>query len=924
MPSSPPKAASLTPMLRHYLEVKAGYLDAVLMYRMGDFFELFFEDAVRAAPILEVQLTARQKGTESEAPMCGVPHHALEAYVGKLLAAGLKVAVCDQVEDPAEAKGLVKREVTRVITPGTVSEPGLLEGKEDNFLAAVVWDGVGGGSGEGGHGGGAFLDVSTGRFFVRRWRGAAEAVEDLELLRPPEVLHEEGLPGELAAWIGTRVRCATPLAGDRLLDRSRAADLLERHFGTATVRGFGLEPGEPAVRAAAAALAYGKETQQSELAHVSALSVRTGGDHAVLDSTTLANLEVFRSLREGRKSGTLLAVLDRTVTAPGGRTLRDWLRRPLRRAAAAARRHRAVRELLAAAARRERLRESLAGVGDFERLLARAVLGTLTPREAAALRDGLAALPSVFAELTPPDGVVVGGTGSADPDAGESELTPPGAAAAAGSGTGEGADHEPELLTAIAATDPLDELRRLLETTLEPEPAIALKDGGVIAAGIDPELDRHRSLARDSKRHILALEAEERKQTGIGSLKIRYNRVFGYYVEVTKANQHLVPERYIRKQTLVNAERYVTPEIKELEEQILAAEERQIALEEEHFHRLEREIAAHGRGLSALAAAVGALDALLSFAEVAARQRYCEPAMGEPGGPIVVREGRHPVVEVSGSLGRDGFVPNDAELDGARARIVLLTGPNMGGKSTYLRQVALIVLMAQAGSFVPADSAEIGVVDRIFTRVGASDDLARGESTFMVEMIETANILRNATPESLVILDEVGRGTATFDGLSLAWAIVEHLHEHNRPKTLFATHYHELTELAALLPGVVNRTMAVKEWQDRIVFLRRVAPGAADKSYGLHVARLAGLPPSVVERAGEVLANLEAQEYDPSGKPRLAHGEGAPPTPPDDQLALFTPPEQVVARVLRDADVEQLTPLAALNLLHSLKKRLGG
>jgi len=903
MPSSPPKAASLTPMLRHYLEVKAGYPDAVLMYRMGDFFELFFEDAVRAAPILEVQLTARQKGTESEAPMCGVPHHALEAYVGKLLAAGLKVAVCDQVEDPAQAKGLVKREVTRVITPGTVSEPGLLEGKEDNFLAAVVWDGAGGG--EGGRGGGAFLDVSTGRFFVRRWGGPAEAVEDLELLRPPEVLHDEGLPAELTTWIDTQVRCATPLAGDRLLDRSRAADLLERHFGTATVRGFGLEPGEPAVGAAAAALAYGKETQQSELAHVSALSVRTGGDHAVLDSTTLANLEVFRSLREGRKSGTLLAVLDRTVTAPGGRTLRDWLRRPLRRPGAAARRHRAVRELLADAARRERLRERLAGVGDFERLLARSVLGTLTPREAAGLRDGLAALPSVFAELTPPEGAAMAGSGS-------------------GTAHTDAPEPEPELLTAIAATDPLDELRRFLETTLEPEPAVALKDGGVIAAGIDPELDRHRSLARDSKRHILALEAEERKKTGIGSLKIRYNKVFGYYVEVTKANQHLVPERYIRKQTLVNAERYVTPEIKELEEQILAAEERQIALEEEHFARLEREIATRGRGLSALAAAVGALDALLSFAEVAARQRYCEPAMGEPGGPIVVREGRHPVVEVSGALGRDGFVPNDAELDGARARIVLLTGPNMGGKSTYLRQVALIVLMAQAGSFVPAESAEIGVVDRIFTRVGASDDLARGESTFMVEMIETANILRNATPESLVVLDEVGRGTATFDGLSLAWAIVEHLHEHNRPKTLFATHYHELTELAALLPGVVNRTMAVKEWQDRIVFLRRVAPGAADKSYGLHVARLAGLPPSVVERAGEVLANLEAQEYDPSGKPRLAHGEGAPPSPPDDQLVLFTPPEQVVARVLRDTDVEQLTPLAALNLLHSLKKRLGG
>ncbi len=509
------------------------------------------------------------------------------------------------------------------------------------------------------------------------------------------------------------------------------------------------------------------------------------------------------------------------------------------------------------------------------------------------MRDGLAALPSVLAELAPPEGA------PAPREAGE-----------------------PELLTAIAAVDPLDGLRRRLEATLEAEPAAAVQDGGVIAAGIDEELDRYRSLARDSKRHILRLESEERRQTGIGSLKIRYNRVFGYYVEVTKANQHLVPDRYIRKQTLVNAERYVTPEIKELEEQILAAEERQIALEEEHFARLQREVAGHGAGLTALAAAVGTLDALLLLRRGGGAPALLRAGDGGAGGAITIRDGRHPVVEAAGGLGRDGFVPNDAELDGDRQRIVLLTGPNMGGKSTYLRQVALIVLMAQAGSFVPAASAEIGVVDRVFTRVGASDDLARGESTFMVEMIETANILRNATPESLVILDEVGRGTATFDGLSLAWAIVEHLHEHDRPKTLFATHYHELTELAALLPGVVNRTMAVKEWEDRIVFLRRVVPGAADKSYGLHVARLAGLPPAVIERAGEVLANLEAQEYDPSGTPRLAHGEGAPQPPPDEQLPLFTPPEQVVARVLRDTDVDRLTPLAALNLLHSLKSRL--
>ncbi|HSU81774.1 MAG TPA: DNA mismatch repair protein MutS, partial [Thermoanaerobaculia bacterium] len=486
-----------------------------------------------------------------------------------------------------------------------------------------------------------------------------------------------------------------------------------------------------------------------------------------------------------------------------------------------------------------------------------------------------------------------------------------------------GAGPPAPLLAGLASADPLPDLREDLVRTLEEAPAPSLDEGGVIAAGVDADLDRYRSLCRDSKRHILALEARERERTGISSLKIRYNKVFGYYLEVTRANQERVPADYIRKQTLVNAERYVTPEIKELEEQILSAEERQIALEQRFFRELTSRIAAESAGLIELSRAVGALDALASFAEVAARNRYVRPKMGEAGAPLIIREGRHPVVE---QASRDAFVPNDAELDGETAQIVLLTGPNMGGKSTYLRQVALIVLMAQAGSFVPADEAVIGVCDRIFTRVGASDDLARGESTFMVEMIETANILRHATERSLVILDEVGRGTATFDGLSLAWAIVEYLHEHRRPKTLFATHYHELTELASLLPRVVNRTMAVKEWEERIVFLRRVVPGSADKSYGLHVARLAGLPPGVIDRAGEILANLESQEYDPTGKPRLARGSAPNALEPGEpaQLTLFAPPEQVVASVLRDVDVNQLTPLAALNLLHSLKARLGG
>ncbi|MEM8997585.1 MAG: DNA mismatch repair protein MutS, partial [Acidobacteriota bacterium] len=593
--------------------------------------------------------------------------------------------------------------------------------------------------------------------------------------------------------------------------------------------------------------------------------------------------------REGGRRSTLISVLDRTVTSAGGRRLKDWLRRPLALPSAVGERHDAVDELMQHHGVREEIRSHLEELGDLERLLSRAVLSSMTPREAAALRDSLRRVPHLL------------------------EIA---------------GRRQAELLADLADVDRLEDLREGLEALLEDEPTAKLEAGGVIRAGVDEELDRCRSLARDAKKHIASMQEREREETGISSLKIRYNKVFGYYLEVTKANVHLVPEHYIRKQTLVNAERYVTPEIKELEEDILSAEERQLELEQVYFERLRRAVVERGEGLREVASALATLDVLAGYAELAAHRRYCRPSMRALGEPIHITEGRHPVVEASlgGAAGssQSAFVPNDADLDDD-ARIVILTGPNMGGKSTYLRQVALIVLMAQAGSFVPASSAKIGVVDRIFTRVGASDDLARGESTFMVEMIETANILHHATDKSLVILDEVGRGTATFDGMSLAWAIIEHLHGRAQPKTLFATHYHELTELAQLLPGVVNRTLAVKEWQDQIVFLRRIVPGAADKSYGLHVARLAGLPTAVIDRAAEVLSNLEKQEYDPAGRPRRAEGESAPPPEPgSQQMALFTPPQELVAQLLRDTDVNQLTPLAALNLISSLKSRLGG
>ena len=881
-----PDLAALTPMLRHYLTVKAEQPDAILLYRMGDFFEMFFEDATTAAPVLEVALTARQKGTASEAPMCGVPHHAVDSYIHKLLDAGYKVAVCDQVEDPAQARGLVRREVTRVVTPGTISELEMLDRDRPNYLAGIRFDG--------GAGAGAFLDVSTGEFFVRRWDNAAGAVEDLERLAPREVLTcgadfeggsadpEEQLP----AWI---VRAGVPHTAVDAADAPRAASAeraLRRQFRVENLRGFGLEEGEPAVAAAALVVEYARRAARSAIGHVAGLEVQRDDRCVIVDETTLRNLEVFRHLQH-QGGRTLADVLDMTLTGPGARALRRWLSRPLRVGGPLRERHDAVEALLENISLRESLRARFKGTADLERLTSRLVLGRIVPREAAALRDTLRAAPGILESV---------------------------------------ADGGAELLGRIAATDVLPELRARFDAVLAETPG-SLTEGGTIASGVDPELDRLRSLARDGKGHIAALQAAEREATGIPSLKVGYNRVFGYYLEVRKTQQERVPEHYVRRQTLTNAERYVTDDLKSLERQILGAESGQLALEQELFESLRAEAAREAPRLLALGAALARLDCLAALAEVAGRYDYARPRMSPEPGKVEIREGRHPVVERSTAAirGASGFVPNDVSLEREREQIVLLTGPNMGGKSTFLRQTALIVLMAHAGSFVPARRAEIGSVDRIFTRVGASDDLARGESTFMVEMVETANILRHATADSLVILDEVGRGTSTYDGLSLAWAIVERLHEHNGSLALFATHYHELTGLPATLPRVRNSQMAVKEWQDGILFLHRVAEGRANKSYGLHVARLAGVPAEVVERAAAVLSNVESQQYGFSGRPRVVDGAaGAPPASGPDQLALWGGADEAVIEALKTVDVDKLTPLAALNLLQTLQGRLDG
>jgi DNA mismatch repair protein MutS len=888
MSASPPAGLRLTPLYRQYFEIKERHPGAVLFYRMGDFYELFFEDAVLAAPILEVALTSRDKGGESDSPMCGVPHHAVESYITKMVRAGHRVAVCDQVEDPKTAKGIVRREVTRVVSPGTLLDPTFLDGRESSWLAAVAPP-------EAEKTGAiALLDLTTGEFWGTPLpageEGFAALVEFLRRESPRELLYPAGsldpARGELATlplfWNERPPEELAPGRGGRFL--------LEQ-LAVPNLRVLGLEEGSPLVGAAAAALRYAGETQRSTLPHVDRFAVREPGGGLVLDSSTLANLEVLRSRDDTRRSACLVGVLDQTRSAPGGRLLRAWLARPLSDTLAIEKRQDAVAELVEEEERRGSVRELLGGLGDLERSLARASLPAGGPRDLGAVRDGLSRIPPLRERLI--------GTRS-------------------------------RLLSDLAASlDPVPELSSLLSGALADELPVQAAAGGVIRPGWDRDLDELRDIRSGSQSALLEIERRERERTGIASLKVRFNRVFGYYIEISKSNLARVPADYDRKQTLVGAERFTTPELKELEEKVLSAEEKTLSRELEILADLRGRTIADAARIRGTARSAAALDALASLAEVAAAGRWARPLVDRER-RIEIVGGRHPVVERSLPAG-EPFIPNDATLDGSAVdakRIVVLTGPNMGGKSTFLRQTAQIALLAHAGSFVPADSAKVGLLDRIFTRVGASDNLARGESTFMVEMTETAAILRGATSRSLVILDEVGRGTATFDGLSLAWAIVEHLATDAvcRPLVLFATHYHELTDLARLFPAIQNATMSVREWNDRIIFLRKVVAGSADKSYGIHVARLAGVPEKVLGRAREVLHNLEANELDPHGRPSIArHADGRDREPPvGAQMELFASQESVVLDALRRLVVEGLTPLAALNLVASFQARLLG
>jgi len=869
--------ATATPMMRQYLEVKARHPDCVLFFRLGDFYEMFFEDAIRAAELLQITLTSRAKG-DDRVPMCGVPYHAARGYIGKLVEHGLKVAICEQVEEPG-GPGIVRREVTRVVTPGMAFDEDATAPCENRFLAAVVLGGERAGI--------AQLDASTGEFRAGTV-ALSELSEELARIAPRELVVEKEQVDEPRLHAAIAQLPGPPAVNPREADvfhpkSSRA--LLEQHFAVKSLDGFGVEDGPLALGAAGAALRYLLETQKAKPAHVDRLLPLPTQGFMRLDESSRANLEILRTLRDGARKGSLVGLLDRTCTAPGGRLLASWLVQPLYELSPIRARHDAVEELSAQAVRRGELEAALRQVADLERLTSRLSLGQGNARDLKALADSLAALPTIAERLT---------------------------------------DASAELLRAqVGPLCQLDDLAAVLRAAVADEPPATLREGGLVRAGWNAELDKLCEVMTRGKDFLLALEVREKERTGIGSLKVRFNKVFGYYLEVTKPNLHLVPKDWHRKQTTAGGERFVTEELKEHEELVLTAEEKRIALECRIFEELRAEVVARASKLREAAFAMATVDALCSFGRVAAENGYVRPTVDESA-VLEIIEGRHPVVERA--LGGESFVPNDLRLDAGSAQVLVITGPNMAGKSTAMRQAALMALMAQAGSFVPARRARIGRCDRIFTRVGASDNLAKGHSTFMVEMTETANILHNATAQSLVILDEIGRGTSTFDGLSIAWAVAEHLHDAVGARTLFATHYHELTDLSREKPRVRNASIAVKEIDGRVVFLRKLVEGGASRSYGIEVARLAGLPAGVLARAKEILRNLEASELDPEGHAQIARGKAARPAAA--QLGLFAPVHaepapSALEQELRALAVDSMTPLEALNLLASWKKRLG-
>lgn len=876
--------AALTPMMQQYVETKKQYQDCILFYRLGDFYEMFYEDALTASKELEITLTGKNCGQEERAPMCGVPHHAVESYLNKLVAKGYKVAICEQVEDPKEAKGIVKREVIRIVTPGTNLNLQALEETKNNYLMSIVYIS--------GRIGVSISDVTTGDYFLTEVEDNRRLLDEINKYLPSEIICNDAFLvsgidlDDLRGRLGITIYTLEPW----YYDDENCHKILKKHFQVNTLKGLGIEDFPSGLIAAGGLLQYLYDTQKTSLNHFTHLYPYLNSKYMLLDSSTRRNLELTETLREKQKRGSLLWVLDKTKTAMGARTLRSYLEQPLIDKAAIEKRLDAISEFQQNYVARDEIREYLNPIYDLERLLGKISYRTANPRDLLAFRNSLEMLAPIKTVLN---------------------------------------DFSKELLQELnARIDPLEDIYRLIDCAIVQEPPISIKEGGIIREGFDEDIDKLRQAKTEGKNWLAQLENDDRERTGIKNLKIKYNKIFGYYFEVTNSYQHLVPPDYTRKQTLANAERYTTPQLKELEDKILNAEDKLYTLEYDAFCGIRDSIAAEMERIQTTAKAIAVLDVFASLSLVAEQNRYVRPLLNDKG-IIDIREGRHPVVEKM--IVNDMFIANDTYLDNAKHCISVITGPNMAGKSTYMRQAALIVLMAQLGSFVPAKSANIGIVDRIFTRVGASDDLASGQSTFMVEMNEVANILRNATPNSLLVLDEIGRGTSTFDGLSIAWAVIEHISNRRLlgAKTLFATHYHELTELEGKINNVNNYCIAVKEQGDDIVFLRKIIKGGADKSYGIQVAKLAGVPDMVIDRAREIVEQLSDNDITEKvqsitvdvkteKKKAVSYDEVDL-----EQISLFdTVKDEDVLNELKEIDISNLTPMDAMNTLYRLQNKL--
>ena len=877
--------AELTPMMQQYLETKKEYKDCILFYRLGDFYEMFFDDALTASKELEITLTGKSCGQAERAPMCGVPYHAVDSYLNKLVSKGYKVAICEQVEDPKSARGIIKREVIRIATPGTNINMQALEDTKNNYLLCVTYFP--------GKIGLSVADVTTGDYYLTEVEDIRRLQDEINKYAPSEVICNEQffVSGYDIEDMKNRLNLSVYSLASHYFDEDGCKKILMKHFRVNTLQGLGIEDFPVGMIAAGALLAYLYETQKTSLSHFTHIYPYLTSKYMLLDSATRRNLELTETLREKQKKGSLLGVLDRTKTAMGGRMLRKYIEQPLIDREGIEKRLDAVEALCKKSVDREELREYLHTIYDLERLLGKVSYKTANPRDLIALRNSLAVLPSIRTVLSDID--------------------------------------SPLLKELCDDLDPLQDIHRLIDDAITEEPPIAVKEGGIIKEGFHETIDSLKKAKTDGKSWLAALEEEDRERTGIRNLRIKYNKVFGYYFEVTNSYKDQVPEDYVRKQTLANAERYTTPRLKELEDSILNAEDKLFTLEYDLFCEIRETIAGEVERIQKTARAVANLDVFASLAYVAEQNQYVRPSLNEKG-LIDIKEGRHPVVEQM--IQNDMFIANDTHLDDKKQCIAVITGPNMAGKSTYMRQVALIVLMTQIGSFVPAKKADIGIVDRIFTRVGASDDLASGQSTFMVEMNEVANILRNATSKSLLVLDEIGRGTSTFDGLSIAWAVIEHISNRKilGAKTLFATHYHELTELEGKMDNVNNYCIAVKEKGDDIVFLRKIVKGGADKSYGIQVAKLAGVPDMVIDRAKEIVEQLsdnDITEKVQSIEVNRGSGERRKPVKYDEvdleQISLFdTVTDEDVIRELTEIDVSNLTPVDALNTLYRLQNRL--